>query len=207
MSEEKLDYGLLRDFHLQFAQNQNHHQSLVYKFFAGFSVLIVTFVYATVNQKSYLIQNVLTDPTKIQDAYFKGHFIVSDNAYLAYAVFISFLFAFSFGYVVQTAYIFRRDQYMVRKIRKKAGGLSSKIFTKYGQLKPGWMWPPDLFQFLLFIILLFNVSITVYMFSISPVTVLLRGTGWLFILPYFIMFFFYFRYCCKYHKKLIGKQR
>ena len=136
-SRKQIDFqfDLLRNFHEQFAQNQNHHQSLVVKFIAGLAVVFVTFIYATVFQKSYLMQNIVGDENKLFESLVsKGQFIISDNLYFWFSFFICLILAICFLYIVQTAYIFRRDQCQVSKIRHSAGGICEYIFGNYGQL-------------------------------------------------------------------------
>ena len=90
-TREQIDFQfeLLINFHEQFAQNQNHHQSLVVKFIAGLAVVFVTFIYATVFQKSYLIQNVIGNENKIFDSLLsKGQFVISDDLYFWFSFFI-----------------------------------------------------------------------------------------------------------------------
>lgn len=127
-------------------ENQNYHQNLVIKFLAGLAVILVMFLYATVFQKSYLIENKLVNDNQFSDLILtKGKFIISYELYLLFSFFICLILAVSFLYILQAAYIFRRDQGIVANIRHEAGGVCEKIFSNYGQLSRKYTWPPDLF--------------------------------------------------------------
>ncbi len=205
MDEGKLGDELLRDFHLQFAQNQNHHQSQVFKFFASFFVLIVTFFYATLNQESYVI-NCFSDSSEkaIQEACLASKFFVSNDLYIAFGFIISSIFALGFGYVVIIAFGFRRDQYMVRKIRLSTNRRAAAIFSSYGEPETGCFWPPNIFGFLLMTIIFLNALFSLYICFYSPVEVYLDGFGWIFFFPILVKLGFYLFFCDK-HTKLVKK--
>lgn len=54
MCENSLRGDILRDFHSQFAQNQNHHQITVITVFTAFIASIAVFIYATLYQETYI---------------------------------------------------------------------------------------------------------------------------------------------------------
>ena len=140
---KKKDLGsdLLKDFHMQFAQNQNHHQTTVITVITAFVALISVFAYATLYQEKYLVN------TKVRPPY-----IVSDELYGFLAWLLCVLFVFAYVYVCQVGYAFRRDQAIVNRIRKDAG-IHDTIFGGYGATKGFWFLPD--FYVILLVFMLF----------------------------------------------------
>lgn len=194
------DQELLASFHKQFAKNQNHHQSLVINFFAGFSVLIVTFVYATLYQEQYLIRSGYVSCLDLGELYkTKGNFIVSDQMYNMIAIAISFIFAIGFGYILQASYSFRRDQQLIRKIRLRSGGDCNCIFASYGEFDANvLLWPPDMFLILLTMVVFFVLLLTIFMWFFSPISKTNATTAPVYILPLALMIIFHVVYRKKY---------
>lgn len=115
-----LRHYLVRDFHAEFAQNQNHHQSIVIKIFAASIALIAVFVYATLYQETYLNQldlEKLNSTEKPIHILMECPYIVSNDLYNILVFIIVALFIIFFLYICQVGYAFRRDQKIVQRIR------------------------------------------------------------------------------------------
>lgn len=204
-NEEQKDFqlALLKNFHKQFAENQNHHQSLVIKFLAGLVILLVTFLYATVFQKSYLVANNFVEEKQFSELIItKAKFIISDDLYFYFAFFICLILSVCFIYIVQAAYSFRRDQSIVAKIRHEAGGACEQIFGSYGQLSKKCFWPPDLFIIILLLISFFYLGVSIYVLFLSSISSSLTCERGIFLIPIFIMLIAYIRYTDKYKRLL-----
>lgn len=182
---------LLRDFHSQFAQNQNHHQTTVITVFTAFIALIVVFVYATLYQKTYLLI-LKANVTNIKMG--TPPYIVSNDLYFFLTLLLCLLFSIVFIYICQVGYAFRRDQYIVSKIRKREG-LNNNIFKNYGTVKETKLFLPDFYSILLLFIFSATIVLsiwTIYLLSLWNIRALL------FLIPCSVMFFGYSRYLNKY---------
>jgi hypothetical protein len=142
---KELEIGLLKNIHEQFAENQNHHQAEVFKFIAGYAVFITVYIYATLYQKEYLI-SLFPSGQALEDlVMLKGKFIVTKEIYIFLSVLFFFISEIAYCYVCQIAYGFRRDQIINNIIRKNSGHFSMKLFSKYGNPKDKFLWPPDFY--------------------------------------------------------------
>lgn len=191
---EKYKQDFLKDYHSQFAQNQNHHQTTVITVFTGFIALIVVFIYATLYQETYLLQ--INKPLVINYPY-----IVTDELYVFLVLFIVMLFSFIYVYICQVAYSFRRDQNIIRRIREECG-VQGTIFKGYGKVKK-ILYPPDFYLILLLFILLSTVITTAWIFDFL---ILSTSVKWMFSLPFVVMFISYFVYLSKYRSLDFGKR-
>ncbi|MFZ5775008.1 MAG: hypothetical protein ACOY3Z_05945 [Thermodesulfobacteriota bacterium] len=200
-NKEEFQFELLKNFHEQFAENQNHHQALVIKFLAGLAVLLVTFIYATVFQKSYLIKNGLVGKNNVAELIVnKGQFVISDNLYLWFSLLSCLILAICFLYIAQVAFIFRRDQGQISIIRHVAGGICEQIFGNYGQLRYKFLWPPDIFLVIMLIIIIFQLAISYYTLFLSEIaTSITCKLVPLFGLPFGLMVVSYILYMGKYN--------
>lgn len=198
--QQDFQFELLKNFHKQFAENQNHHQSLAIKFMAGLSILLVTFIYASVYQKSYLVDNNLINETQFAELILtKGKFVITDKLYFYFSFFICLILSICFTYILQTAYIFRRDQAIVSKIRHAANGICEQIFANYGQLSFKYTWPPDLFVIILLLIGLFFFGVSCYVLFLSAIASKFSCESLIFLFPLFIMISSYILYTGKYN--------
>ncbi len=198
--QQEFEFELLKNFHEQFAINQNHHHSLVIKFLAGIIALLVTFVYATLYQKDYLLK-ISQSNLKVDELIQKGKFIIDASSYFYFSLFICLILSFSFIYIIQTAYIFRRDQKIVAKIREQSGELCLNVFGHYGQLKNTIWWPPDIFMMLMALISIFILCISIYVLCLSVIANNLGCMNkFLYFIPFVIMIGSYCYYTIKYKK-------
>lgn len=194
-NDDKLKSDILRDFHSQFAQKQNHHQTTVITVFTAFIALIAVFVYATLNQETYIS----SAETKLV---INHPYIVSDMLYHGLSLLLCLLFSFVFIYICQVGYTFRRDQYIVNRIRRQEG-LDKDIFEGYGQPKNTCFFLPDFYLLLLLFILLLTVAVMLWVF------ILIHSSNYfklLFIFPYMIMLRWYLVYLFK-HRNFISKSK
>lgn len=104
--DEQRRFELLLSFHQQFAENQNHHQNVLFKLITVLVTVIVGY--------GYILHGHNVKP---------GY----DNKELVFALIIAeFLLIIGFAVVCNMAYGFRRDQLVNFKIRNKYGIISTE---------------------------------------------------------------------------------
>lgn len=164
-SDEELKKNLILDFHTQFAQNQNHHQSLMIKFFAAFIALLVVYAYVTLNVVTYLKKTASSYGIgNIEEIIKTNKFVISEEFYFNFSLFLSYIFVLIFLYICQVAYAYRRDLKVVRQIRDT---YCKDLFQGYGSRKILYIWPPDFYVIIMLCILIITFGIGVWVHNFT----------------------------------------
>lgn len=195
---EDLKRELIKDFHTQFAQNQNHHQALMVQFFAGFIALLVVYAYATLNVVTYLKKAARSAGIgNIEEIIKTNKFIISEEFYFKFSIILSYMFVFIFLYICQVAYAYRRDLKVVREIREK---YCNEMFSEYGSRKLLFIWPPDFFAILMFGIVMLTAGIGIWVHNFTEN---INYNFNYFTIQLVIILVCYTGYWCKYKKHCI----
>ena len=152
MDSETLEQGVLLRFHEQFAQNQNHHQSLIVQLLAAIAVLLAAYGYASVNEQTHVLTlaGEFGSLGHAEPGVYRG--IVSPPQFIALSLVVSLVLSCLFAYVCQAAYGFRRDMLVIWRVRRVAGPVARKVFSAFdtdddhGKFPT---WAPELFIVLL----------------------------------------------------------
>lgn len=206
MSEEQNQFELLKSFHEQFAQNQNHHQNLFIRFLSAVFIVIVAYFIVFVNTQSTAKWHDLifmTNTNKII-SYALWHLI---GAYfIAHIIFIVMALM-----VVNMGYNFRRDQKVNTEIRKKYldDNTYDQVFgdrafnvdnLKFDDYLPG-------FHFIFYcslLVLQCILFISLLVKSQSILTLCSCLSSLLYMLPIFFSIIIYPYYYRKFKRKVVG---
>lgn len=179
-----LERDILAKYAEQFAENQNHHQALIVRLLTAILLLLGAYGYATINEERHVRATQATlrpaaalpaannapcviyaiggsAPTPLSQ---QRAGAVRGWQYLMLSAVIAAIFAGLFRYVCQAAYGFRRDMYVVWRIRDDAGWMSRTLIG--GTYRSGrsptaerFGWIPELFQALLLLPLIGVVAV------------------------------------------------
>lgn len=204
MAIEDKPFELLKTFHEQFAQNQNHHQDLFIKFLSAVFIVIAAYFIIYVNTQSF---------AKWHDS----TFVANSNEITSYAIwhligayFIAqIIFLIMLIVVTNMGYNFRRDQKVNYNIRIKllAEALYKEIFNeksfnpnnlKFNDYLPGFHLIFSISIFLLQVLLL----ITIIFKSQSIIDLWIYPLAVFYIIPLIISPIIYFRYFLKFKDKV-----
>ncbi|MBK6914325.1 MAG: hypothetical protein IPH11_11975 [Ignavibacteriales bacterium] len=206
MAIEDKQFELLKTFHEQFAQNQNHHQNLFIKFLSAVFIVIAAYFIIYVNTQSF---------AKWHDS----TFVANSNEITSYAIlhligayFIAqIIFLIMLIVVTNMGYNFRRDQKVNRNIRIKY--LNKEVYKEIFSDKAFNTDKLTLRDYLPGFHLIFSLSIyflqvllliTIIFKSKSIEDLWIYPTNVVFITPLIISPLIYFKYYTKFKKKVQG---
>lgn len=110
MDNEEIQKELLVSFNQQFAENHNHHQQSFIQVLSVLLTVIIGYGYVFTNGGKMDVSNL-----KVNDFLLEASFLIA-----------SLIINFGLLLIINNAHAFRRDQFVVFKIRKKASLINDK---------------------------------------------------------------------------------
>lgn len=202
---EDYKYGLLKSFHEQFAQNQNHHQKLFIQFISAVFIVIAGYVivYTNTNLNADIFK-IQKDPENRIISYAVIHLLGS--YYLSQSIFILLI-----SIILNMGYNFRRDQKVNYNIRIEI--LEDELYKKiYGEkaFNPSKLNFKDylpgfnilFYSFIIILQLLFFLSLFLNKSLLSKLEISSCLEFIILIFPIFFSLYLYIHFYLKYIKKV-----